>query len=187
MTPDLRATDLLIAPPGFPDQRFRNTVLMLTHDHHAGSFALCVNKTTRWCLDEVIEASDISLDHVPNIPVYWGGPVSANSLWMIHSAEWKTQHTVRLDAEWAMTSDVEMFQHLADRDYPNYFRIVMGYCSWAPGQLRAELEGQPPRRKQHAWLLARNLGAEWLFEQPLEDVWANATTVSGHQAIDSWL
>jgi len=187
MSLDLRATDLLIAPPGMPDARFRNTVLMLTHDHHAGSFALCVNKTTRWCLDEVIEASDISLDHVPSIPVYWGGPVSPNSLWMIHSAEWQTKNTVQLDSEWAMTSDVEMFQHIADRDYPNYFRIVMGYCSWAPGQLAAELQGQPPRAKQAAWLVAHNLGAEWLFEQPLEDVWANATTVSSHQAIDSWL
>ena len=160
---------------------------MLTHDHASGSFALCVNKPTKWTLDTVIEASDIEIDWVPKIPVYWGGPVSPNSLWMMHSSEWRTQHTVVLDDKWAMTSDMEMFQHIADCDCPRHFRIVMGYCSWGPGQLRSELEGNPPWQKQHSWLVAQNLGPEWLFEQDVEDLWGSATTLSSHQAVDSWL
>ena len=187
MTLVVNSTDLLIAPPGLPDPRFRNTVLMLTHDHASGSFALCVNKPTRWCLDDVMTAAEMDLEHVPRVPIYWGGPVSPQSLWMMHSAEWSTAKTVKLDAQWAMTSDNEMFQHLADGDFPQQFRIVMGYCSWTPGQLQLELEGRPPYHKQHSWLVAHNLGAEWLFEQAPEDIWANATTVSGHQAVDTWL
>lgn len=187
MTVVVNSTDLLIAPPGLPDPRFRNTVLMLTHNHTQGSFALCVNKPTKYTLDTVIEASDMDIDHVPRIPVYWGGPVSSNSLWMIHSAEWGTPHTVALDKQWAMTSDVEMFQHIADCDYPRHFRIVMGYCSWGPSQLRTELEGIPPWNKQHSWLVAQNLGPSWLLDQDPEDIWASATTLSSHQAVDSWL
>jgi hypothetical protein len=26
-----------------------------------------------------------------------------------------------------------------------------------------------------------------LFEQPVEDLWTNATTLCSHQAVDSWL
>lgn len=187
MTTQVKSTDLLIAPPGLPDPRFRNCVLMLTHDHSTGSFALCVNKPTKWTLDEVIASSDLDVDCVPPIPVYWGGPVSPNSLWMIHSSEWRTSHSVVLDDHWAMTSDVEMFHHIADCDYPRHFRIVMGYCSWTQGQLRAELEGQAPWNKQHSWLVAQNMGPEWLLEQDSEDLWGTATTLSSHQAVDSWL
>ena len=187
MTVVVRGTDLLIAPPGLPDPRFRNTVLMLTHNQRSGSFALCVNKPTKWCLDDVVTADDIEVDYLPRVPVFWGGPVSPSSLWMMHSAEWSTKHTVSLDSNWAMTSDAEMFQALAAADFPQHFRIVMGYCSWAPNQLQGELEGRAPWSKDHSWLVAHNLGPEWLFEQDPDDLWANATTLSGHQAVSSWL
>lgn len=188
MTTPIASTDLLIAPPGLPDPRFRNTVLMLTHTYRSGSFALCVNKPTAHTLDEIVEAADVELEHVPKVPIYWGGPVSPNSLWMLHSPDWYIPKvTVEINQHWYMTSSLEMFQHLADGDYPRHFRIVTGHCSWAPGQLDCEIEGLGPWRREHSWLVAHNLGPEWLFEQAPEELWASATTLSSHQAIDSWL
>lgn len=63
----------------------------------------------------------------------------------------------------------------------------MGYCSWAAGQLEAELNGHGPWQKQNSWLVAHNLGPEWLLEQPVDDLWTGATTLCSHQAVDSWL
>jgi putative AlgH/UPF0301 family transcriptional regulator len=80
-----------------------------------------------------------------------------------------------------------MFNVMAHGDYPQFFRIMFGYCSWQPGQLRCELEGLAPWKQEHSWLVAHNMGPEWLFEQPVEDIWTNATTLSSHQAVDSWL
>lgn len=183
----VRATDLLIAPPGMPDGRFRDSVLMLTHIRAQGAFALCLNKPTNFTLDEILQDSDIRVDNPPAFPVYWGGPVSPNSLWMIHSSDWVAEGTVMITSAWAMTSSEEMFHCLAAGDTPKQFRIVMGYCAWAPGQLEGELEGQGPWRPENSWLVAQNMGPEWIMEQAPEDLWASATTLCSHQAVDSWL
>ena len=53
------STDLLIAPPTIPDPRFRKAVLMLTHDHNGGSFALCLNKPTEHTLQDILEETGI--------------------------------------------------------------------------------------------------------------------------------
>lgn len=187
MTQELQPTDLLIAPPNMPDPRFRDSVLMLTHYDHAGAHGLCVNRPSGWNLREILQDSDCDIDCLPPVPVYWGGPVSHNSIWMLHSTDWVCSRTVMITSVWAMTSSEEMFHCLAAGDAPRQFRLLMGYAAWGSGQLEQELEGQGAWRKEQSWLTAHNLGPEWLFEQPVEDLWSNVVTLSSHQAVDSWL
>lgn len=85
-----------------------------------------------------------------------------------------------------MTSNEKMFYMLEANNQPLHFRLVFGFCSWAPSQLEAELRGLPPWNPKHSWLVAKNPGPEWLFEQPVENLWDNATTLCSHQAVDSW-
>lgn len=181
------STDLLIAPPNIPDRRFRNAVLMLTHDHDAGSFALCVNRPTEHTLRELLDDAGLEMGLTLDFPLYWGGPVSPSTIWMVHSSEWGTPDSVEITEQWSMTSNVEMFRRLSQGDCPQHFRVVFGYCSWAPRQLECELKGLGPWRKDQSWLVAHNLGPEWLFEQPIEDLWSSVVTLSSHQAVDSWL
>ena len=188
MIQPVRATDLLIAPPGMPDPRFRDAVMMLTHVNNQGSVALCVNRATEYTLNDVVDnIDDINLpEHMPNVPVYWGGPMGTTSIWMIHSTDWQGDRTVQLTDQWAMTSNVEMFHCIANGDHPQQFRMVMGYASWAPNQLQAELKGLGPWRKENSWLVAHNLGPDWLLEQAPEGLWTNVVTLSSNQAVDSW-
>ncbi len=179
--------DLLIAPPGIPDSRFKDSVLLLTHDHRGGSFALCVNKPTEHVLTDAIQEIEGLEDVDLRFPLYWGGPINPGTIWMLHSSEWDSEHTVRINDEWSMTSHVSMFYALADGDYPNYFRLSFGYCSWAPGQLKAELRGLPPWNHKHSWLVAKNPGPEWLFEHAVDELWDSATELSSRQAVDSWI
>ena len=187
MTQSLRYTDLLIAPPGIPDARFHSSVIMLTHEIHDSHFGLCVNRPSGYGLVEVLEDTPIKIHNCPDLPVYWGGPVSTTTMWMLHSRDWACEHTVELSEEWAMTSNEAMFHHLSDYDGPRSFRLFMGYCSWAGSQLRNELEGLGQWRKEQSWLLARNQGPEWLFEQPEHELWKNMIALSAHQAVDRWL
>lgn len=184
---EIKPTDLLIAPPNIPDPRFRDSVLMLTHYSETGAHGLCVNKPSGYTLDEILSDSDFNIESVPRIPIYWGGPVSQNSIWMLHSSDWVCDKSVMITTSWAMTSSESMFHHLADGDSPRYFRLLMGYASWAPDQLENELSGVEPWKKEHSWLTANNLGPEWLFEQPVEQLWGSVVTLSCHQAVDSWL
>lgn len=184
----IEATDLLIAPPTIPDPRFRKTVLMLTHTHDGGSFALCLNRHTNYDCNDILKDLDLGTDLNVPMPLYWGGPVSPGTVWMLHTSEWQLEtNTVEITQEWSMTSHAKMFERLNAGDTPRQFRLMFGFCSWAPNQLEAELQGQPPWNPNHSWLVARNPGAEWIFEQPVENLWENATTLCSHQAVDSWL
>lgn len=180
-----KSSDLLIAPPHIPDPRFRKSVIMLTHDHRGGSFALCVNRITEHSLQDIV--SELGIDTEMNFPLYWGGPVNSNTVWMLHSSEWEIDHTVTISEEWSMTSNIDMFKYLAEGKFPRHFRLMLGYCSWSKGQLQSELEGHPPWNHNNSWLIAENLGPEWLFDQPVELLWESCTTLSSHQAVDSWL
>jgi putative transcriptional regulator len=179
------STDLLIAPPAIPDQRFRKAVIMLTHDTQQGSFALCVNKPTDHTLQDILD--DNNIEAYLNFPLYWGGPVSQGTVWMLHDSDWSIESTVQLNEQWSMTSNLEMFYCLADGDCPRHFRLMLGYCSWANRQLTAELRGMPPWNHNHSWLVAENPGAEWLFDSAVEDLWMETTQLSSNQAVDSWL
>ena len=181
----LDSSDLLIAPPKMPDLRFRKTVLMLTHEHENGMTALCVNKPTTHTLADI--AREINLDVNINFPLYWGGPVNHGTIRMLHSNEWSIDSTLELNDQWSMTSNIAMFHHLADQDTPKFFRMMFGFCTWAPGQLEAELKGTPPWHHESSWLVAKNPGPEWLFESDPSQLWESATDLCSHQAVDSWL
>ena len=180
-----KSSDLLIAPPSIPDPRFRKAVMMLTHDNNNGTFAICVNRPTNHTLKDILEDTGVEMNL--NFPLYWGGPVNPTTVWMIHSSEWFCEYTVPVDDDWAITSNISMFTHLADGDIPNHFRLALGYASWQPGQLKAELRGIAPWSPNHSWLVAENPGPGWLFEQAVDDLWVNAMDLSGHQAVDTWL
>ena len=187
MTLALNPTDLLIAPPNMPAPRFRDSVLMLTHSDERGAHGLCVNRPLGHTLEEILKHADLDHTGLPPMPVYWGGPVGSQSIWMLHSSDWVCSDTVMITSAWAMTSSLEMFHCMMDHDIPRHFRLFMGYASWGPGQLDQEIEGQGAWRQAQSWLTAQNLGPEWLFEQPVEDLWGGVVTLSCHQAVDSWL
>ena len=38
-----------------------------------------------------------------------------------------------------MTRDKKMIQMLNNNDFPNFWRVLIGNCTWGPGQLESEL------------------------------------------------
>ena len=179
------AGDLLIAPPLIPDRRFAKSVMLVTTDSNGATFALALNKPTHHTLQDAV--MDTGMPTNLNFPLYWGGPVNPGTVWMLHSPEWATETTVAVNDMWSLTSNVEMFSHLADGDYPKHFRLMLGYAGWAPGQLKAELRGLPPWNHNHSWLVADSPSPGWVYEQPVEELWLNSMELSSHQAIDAWL
>ena len=177
--------DLLIAPPTITDKRFTQAVIMLSHSYSGYDFGICVNKLTRYSLQDIID--ELGIDTNLNFPLYWGGPVSPGTVWMLHSSEWSTEHTEEINEDWSMTSNIDMFHHLAIHDFPRQFRLMFGYCSWARGQLESEVKGTAPWNPKQSWLVAQNPGPEWLFEHPVDELWDATTELSGQQAVATWL
>jgi putative AlgH/UPF0301 family transcriptional regulator len=78
-----------------------------------------------------------------------------------------------------------MIEKISYSQPPAYWRIMGGVCSWAPGQLDMELQGQPPYRPENSWLTATTqLGL--LFEVDGERQWEKALELSSQQMINSY-
>lgn len=183
---DLNLGDLLIAPTTIPDSRFRDTVIMLCQHGPGGAMGLCLNKPSNHTLADLSQELEITLN--PDTPIYWGGPVSPRTIWMLHSSEWSLdEHTVEINEEWSMTSNTRMFYHISDGDMPNRFRFMHGYAAWAADQLEAEVKGEHPWKPQHSWLIAQKPDPEWLFDMEENQLWAASASLCANQAVAQWM
>ncbi len=181
----LSAGDLLIAPPSIIDHRFEKTVMFLTHTNSRGAFALCMNRQSDHTVNDILEPIEIKLDD--DQPLYWGGPVHPNTIWMLHDKQWSVENTLPVDDHWSVTSHTEMFDRLTRGDYPDRFRIFYGHASWGPGQLEGELRGEEPWSKEHSWLTVSNPDPDWLMGSEINHLWTSSCSISGQQAVESWL
>ena len=171
--------DLLVAPPHMQDPRFARTVLMVTHETSAGHFALCLNRPTEHTVNDIADEVGIELD--PDCPMYWGGPVNPQTVWMLHSNDWSIPQTIKINDSWSMTSNRMMFHDIAAGHVPEYYRISFGFAGWAPSQLERELQGEPPFDHRSSWLIWRNPDPEMLLLIDPEDLWRVATEQCAHQ------
>jgi len=178
---------LLIAPPAMTDTRFSKKVLLVTHNNKQGTFALCLNKPTKHTLGSISDQLD--LPEVGGLPfsLHWGGPVNHGTIWMLHDNTWECDSTMYVNEHWRITSNESMFHHMLDGDCPSTFRLVFGYCSWAPGQLDMELSGTGPFSKLSSWVFTSDSDPDWVFEKPIEDLWEHSTELASNQAVDTWL
>jgi putative transcriptional regulator len=182
----IRGGDLLIAPAAMRDSRFHKSVILLTHHHDQGSYGLCLNRPSGYSVQDLIEEAELDIDCELRIPLYWGGPVQPNTVWMIHDPDWTTEHTVAVNEHWSMTSHTKMFYHLADQDLPRYFRIFHGYAGWGPGQLAMEMNSQGPWSNHSSWLTVSQIDP-LILEQDETELWTNSVELSAKQAMAHWL
>ena len=177
--------DILVAPPTMPDPRFTNTVLLVTHHGSRASQALCLNKPSEYTLNEIIKPLNLRLDRDPRL--YWGGPVSPNTVWMLHDPNWLTEGSVMINSEWAMTSHMQMFNKIVNDSWPDRYRIMFGHSTWGPGQLESELDGADPFPLEGSWLVVHKPNPDWLVNSSVDHLWSSSCGLCGQQAVDSWM
>ncbi len=185
MTAGITQGDLIISPPHMPDSRFNRTVIMITQDSPNGSHGFCLNRCTDHTLTDILEGHNI--DFPLNLPLYWGGPLNPNTVWMLHDHSWRIHSTIDINDHWSMTSDMRMFHQMSHHDMPKQFRIFFGFAGWGPGQLEFEIKGVDPWDQKHSWLIANDPDPNFLIECPVEDLWEACTTLSGSQAVSHWM
>lgn len=135
---------LLAAHPKRPEQVLRRGVIMVIDHDQTGALGLQINKPleSSTTLGTVMETLGMSLKK--DCPLYFGGTENANRIIVVHSLDWTSSGTTKINDEIGYSNDITVLAALSEGKGPEYFRAVAGYTRWLPGHLESEIEGLGP-------------------------------------------
>lgn len=172
------AGKLLIAPPAVKGTFWYKTVILITEHHANGSMGLVLNKRSQMSVSEFSNQCHYQVDQPGYL--YLGGPVNVKALSMLHSSEWACANTMRVTDHLSISSADDLLPRLADGDTPKHWRVFLGLCGWAPGQLENEMKGVAPWKHEFSWLVAKpDYGL--VFDNDLKEQWTGALERSGQE------
>jgi putative transcriptional regulator len=162
------AGQVLIAMPAMQDQRFAQSVIYLCAHTDEGAMGIVVNRPLASpSFGELLTQLKI----VPNPPsrsvgLYAGGPVDKGRGFVLHSSDWVTEATLRVDDALGLTASLDILKAIAEGGGPRDGLLALGYAGWGAGQLDQEMQ-------QNAWLTAPP-DRDVLFDADHQTKWRRA-------------
>lgn len=138
----------LVAEPFLSDENFFRTVIFLTAHDEEGSVGFVINKPTQEKIGHLLKNFPR-----PELPVFEGGPVESNTLYVIHRWGGLIPDSIAIGQGlfWGGSFDF-ILQKISAPDFnPSEIAFFRGYAGWGPGQLAAELS-------EGAWRLIHQAG-----------------------------
>lgn len=163
-----KSGDLLIAEPFMSDKSFERKVVLLCEHNAEGTFGLVWNNDANLLLADVLDE-----DVYPDIPLYWGGPVSQNTLHFIHRRPDLIERSSEVLEGLFWGGNFQEVRKMLNVGSlrPQDIRFFLGYAGWSAGQLDGEL-------KQNSWIVTRT-SADFMFETPIEQFWRSTLRQMG--------
>ena len=138
---------LLIAMPAMLDERFTQTVIYLCAHTPDGAMGLVLNRpVTKPTFVELLR--ELKINPVPparQVRLFAGGPVDDGRGFVLHTADWVSEGSLRVDDAVALTASLDVLQAIANGAGPRECLLALGYAGWGPGQLDREMQ-------DNAWL-----------------------------------
>jgi putative transcriptional regulator len=135
------AGQLLVATENMKDPRFVEAVLYIVKHDAEGTLGLVINKPiARGPIDDLLkEFGSEAKGSEREIVIHYGGPVSRQQGFVLHSDDVTLDGSMTTQNGIAMTTDIRMIEAIAQGKGPQQFLLTLGYAGWAPGQLEGEL------------------------------------------------
>lgn len=130
---------ILISEPFLQDAYFQRAVVLLVEHTDQGSMGFVLNKKT----DLIVNAFFPELEEFPEMPIYLGGPVSANRLFFIHSlGDLIIPDSVKINDHLYFDGDFEALKRYIQTGHPidGKVKFFLGYSGWTEGQLGNEID-----------------------------------------------
>ena len=133
--------ELLVARPGMPDSRFRESVILLVDHSEKGAFGLIVNRVVqRMPLSALFRSFGIRAPRdLSLVNIHYGGPVSPDTGFVLHTTEHKLNVAHDLGKNVAVSPVDEVLRAMARGKRPKKIVILVGYAGWGAGQLESEM------------------------------------------------
>ncbi len=164
---------LLIAMPGMPDSRFRQTVTYLCGHNADGALGIIINRPSSMKLREVFEQLSLdSWDHdLADQNILKGGPVNRERGFVLHEAGGTWDSTISMCGNIEVTTSRDVLSALAGGKGPRRALLALGCAGWGEGQLEQEL-------RLNSWMVV-DATEEILFDTPFEQRWAASAALLG--------
>src|SRR3990172_1224619 len=139
--PDL-AGQLLVATPEMQDPRFIETVIYLVKHDSGGAMGIVINRPLgKGPIEALLKGIGVeSKGAKGEIVVHYGGPVSPEAGFILHSDDLLLENSTKVKDGIAMTADPKLLEAISQGAGPRQALLALGYAGWAPGQLEEELK-----------------------------------------------
>jgi putative transcriptional regulator len=145
--PNWLTGQILVAMPAMQDPRFTQTVIFVCAHTEEGAMGIVLNRPLKR-VKFVELLAQLGIEPYPpqrEMRLGTGGPVDDNRGFVLHSADWAVEASLRVDETYALTANLEVLQAFAAGGGPSRGLLVLGYAGWDAGQLDEEI-------RQNAWL-----------------------------------
>ena len=162
------AGQVLIAMPSMGDPRFARSVIYVCAHTDEGAMGIVVNRPLASPSFEDL-LRQLKVDPVPparKIRLCSGGPVDNARGFVLHTADWTDDASLRVDDRLALTASLDILKAIATGGGPRKGLLALGYAGWGPGQLDIEIG-------QNTWLSAP-VDLDVLFDAEHDTKWRRA-------------
>ena len=161
----------LIATKKMKDNRFEKTVIVMLENDKDGAWGLVINKPIgqmpiALLIDPSINKSEEREELFKiNVPIFWGGPVELNEVFILHTSEYRSTTTKKF-GKISISQDYEILFDIAKNKGPKKSLVILGYSGWGKGQLEGEME------RDH-WILS-DIDLDITFDEESKKKWDKA-------------
>jgi putative transcriptional regulator len=159
---------VLIAMPGLQDPRFSQSVIYLCAHTADGAMGIVINRPlAEPSFADLLKQLEVApVPPARSIRLCSGGPVDNARGFVLHSADWTGEGSLRVTSDMALTASLDVLKAIAGGGGPVHGLLALGYAGWGPGQLDVEIQ-------QNAWLSAP-ADTELLFDGAPDTAWRRA-------------
>lgn len=159
---------VLIAMPGLRDPRFTQSVIYVCAHTAEGAMGIVINRPlAEPSFADLLKQLEVApAPPARSIPLRSGGPVDHARGFVLHSADWTGEGSLRVNDDMALTASLDVLKAIAGGGGPTHGLLALGYAGWGPGQLDDEMQ-------QNAWLSAP-ADTELLFGPAPDTAWRRA-------------
>lgn len=131
---------LLLAMPQLRDPPFHQAVIVICAHTPDGAMGLIVNRPlSQPSFPDLLEQLGIEPPHGRSIRLHDGGPVEGQRGFVLHTADWSGEGTLKIDGRLAVTASLDVLRSIATGQGPAQGLLALGHAGWGGGQLEREI------------------------------------------------
>jgi putative transcriptional regulator len=178
----------LVAMPHMGDTRFENTVIFICAHNEDGAMGFIVNRPlpSPTPIEFFVKLGLITELDSPKIPekvansdLNTGGPVEPGRGFVLHSADYCSETTLKVNDQVSLTATLEILRDIAVGKGPTDFLMALGYSGWGAGQLEDEIAANGWLTSQHCPEIIYSRDHDGKYHQIMRSMGIDPRLISG--------